>query len=163
MFPLDLRRRRFPLDAGDEIQGLCHYFKRPPMSQCTPDTPESPELTRWSSRGPTQNTMAGVTALWRLERKPPIPMVNQTGCLTLLFWLERRADLHGSTWDEASLPCGCPRGTLRSMSALEKKPELPASTLDEDLSPGSDCRGIPRGPSRLEWRLDLPEAPPADP
>ena len=45
--------------------------------------------------------MAGEAALWRLERKPPIPMVNPTGSLTLLFRIERRADLHGCTGDEA--------------------------------------------------------------
>ena len=41
-----------------------------------------------------------VTTLWLLERKPPMPMVNQTGSLTVLFLLERREDLHGSTQDE---------------------------------------------------------------
>ena len=91
--------------------------------------------------------MASVTALWPLERKPPIPMVNQTGCLTLLFWLERRADLHGSTRDQALTRLGCPTGTPRSLLALEWKPEIPTSTSDEDLGPGSDCRGIQRGPS----------------
>ena len=40
--------------------------------------------------------MAGVTALWPIERKPPIPMVNKTGSVKLLFWVERRGDLHGS-------------------------------------------------------------------
>ena len=97
MFPLHLKKRWSPLDALEELQGSCHHFKRPPMSQCTPDTPDSSALTRRSHRGPTQNTMAGVTALWHLERKPLIPMVNPTGSLTLLFQLERRADLHGST------------------------------------------------------------------
>ena len=41
--------------------------------------------------------MVVVTALWRLEGKPPIAMFNQTGCLTLLLRLKRREDLHGST------------------------------------------------------------------
>ena len=45
--------------------------------------------------------MEAVTALWHLERKPMIPMVNVTGSLTLLFGFERQADLHGSTGDEA--------------------------------------------------------------
>ena len=36
--------------------------------------------------------MAGVTALWHLEKKPTIPMVNPTGSLTLLFQLLSRAD-----------------------------------------------------------------------
>ena len=100
-FPTHIKRRQSPLDAREEIQGSCHHCKRPPMSQCTPDTPDSPALTRRSPRGLTQNTMADVTVLWHLERKPLIPMVNPTGNLTLLFRLERRADLHGSTRDEA--------------------------------------------------------------
>ena len=41
--------------------------------------------------------MADVTTKWLLERKPLIPTVNTTGNLTLVFRLERRADLHGST------------------------------------------------------------------
>ena len=35
---------------------------------------DSTALTRLSPRGLTQNMVAGVTALWHLERKPQIPM-----------------------------------------------------------------------------------------
>ena len=52
---------------------------------------------------------AGVIALWCLERKPLILMVNTTGSLTLLFRLEWRADLHGSTRDEALTPLWTPQ------------------------------------------------------
>ena len=52
----------------------CHYFKRCrcPNALQIHLTPQ--QMIQWSPRGPTQNTMAGVTALWHLERKPPIPM-----------------------------------------------------------------------------------------
>ena len=43
-------------------------------SQSTPFTPDSNALTGLSPQGSTQNTMACVTALWHLERKPQIPM-----------------------------------------------------------------------------------------
>ena len=92
VFPSHLKRRQSPLDTRDELQGSCHHSKRPPMFQCTPDTPDSPALTGRSTRGPTQNTVAGVTALWSLERNPLILIVNSTGSLTLLFRLESRAD-----------------------------------------------------------------------
>ena len=59
-----------PFDAGEELQGSSHHFKRPQMLQCTPDTLEFPALNRWSPRSPTQNTMAAVTALWLMETKP---------------------------------------------------------------------------------------------
>ena len=95
-FTSHLKRRQCPPDAQEELQGSSHHFKRPRKPHCTPDTPDSHSLTRQSPRGPTQNTMAGVTALWPIERKPPIPMVNKTGSVKLLFWVERRGDLHGS-------------------------------------------------------------------
>ena len=43
-----LKRRRSPLDSPEELQGSCHHFKRPLMTQFTPDTPDSPALTQWS-------------------------------------------------------------------------------------------------------------------
>ena len=45
--------------------------------------------------------MAGVTALWPIEAKPPIPMVNPTGRVKLLFLVQRRADFHGCTGDQS--------------------------------------------------------------
>ena len=76
------KRKRSPLDAREELQASCHHFKRTPMSQCTPDTPDSPALTRWSPGGAPQNTTAGVTALFPLKGKPPNIIVNPTGRLT---------------------------------------------------------------------------------
>ena len=45
-----------------------------PMSQSTPDTPDSPALTRLSPCVSTHDTMARVTALGHLERKTHNPM-----------------------------------------------------------------------------------------
>ena len=45
-----------------------------PMSQCTPDTPNSLATDTTDIRRPSQNTMVGVTALGYLQRKPLIPM-----------------------------------------------------------------------------------------
>ena len=60
--------------------------------------------------------------------KPTDPYVNSTGSLTLLLQLERKADLHVSTGDEAWLPCWNYIGTPRSMSALERNPEVLGSS-----------------------------------
>ena len=49
-------------------------FQKTLISEPTQDTPDSPALTRWPPRVSTQNRMAGVTALWHLEIKKPIPM-----------------------------------------------------------------------------------------
>ena len=48
-----------------------------PMSQSTPDIPDSPALTRLSPRVSTQNMVAGVTALWHVIRKPQILMATR--------------------------------------------------------------------------------------
>ena len=42
--------------------GAVPPFQKSPMSQCTPDIPDSPALTGLSPRGSTQNMMARVTA-----------------------------------------------------------------------------------------------------
>ena len=139
-FPSHLRRRQSPRDAREELQGLCHHFKRPLMSQCTPETPDPPALTRRLQRGPTQNTMAVVTAVWRLERKPLIPMVNLTGSLKLLFWLERRMDcipphktkrdspLDAQEEPQDSWPW---RGNLRFWPQLQMRTSDPTATEEE--------------------------------
>ena len=38
--PFTPQRRRSSLDARVELQGFCHHFKKPSMSQCIPDTTE---------------------------------------------------------------------------------------------------------------------------
>ena len=86
-------RVNFPAWSGKESRRSCHTSKegdlmlklernsrdrgtiqKDPDSQSTPFTPDSNALTGLSPRGSTQNTMACVTALWHLERKPQIPM-----------------------------------------------------------------------------------------
>ena len=102
--------------------------------------------------------MAVVTALWHLERKPPIPMVNQTGCLTLLFRFKRRADFHGTTRDETLTPLGRPRGTPRSLSALERNPEIPPQLQIRTWAPSTTAEA---SQGLLATRVEI--GPPQDP
>ena len=74
--------------------------------------------------------MVFVTALWRLKRKPPIPVVNTKGRLTLLFRLERRADLHGSTRDKAQTPLWMP----------QRNPEIHLGPGEEPRDSGLNSR-----------------------
>ena len=57
--------------------GVVPTFQKTKMSQSSPETPDSPVLTRLSPLVSTQNTMARVTALWPLERKPQMPISTQ--------------------------------------------------------------------------------------
>ena len=83
-FPLHLEMRvLFPASSGKESRCSrrtsrggsvnmtlerksrgCGTIPKTLMSQSTAGTTDSPALSRTSPRGPTQNTMAGMTALW---------------------------------------------------------------------------------------------------
>ena len=98
-----------------------------------------------------------MTTPWHFEKKPR-PLCPLDRIMTPLENLQREAEFHVSTRDEAQLPYGNSIGTPRSMSELERNPEVLASTRDEAVCPCTDWRGIPRGPSQLEWKLDFSEA-----
>ena len=152
-FPPHLKRRWSQREPREELQGSGHHSKRP---RCPNPLQIHLTLLHWFDGHP-EDRLKTRCQMWQPE-KANNPYVNSTGSLPLLFQLERKADLHACTWDEAWLPCGNSGGTSRSMSALERNPEVLASTPDEDLGPSSDCRGILRGPSQLAWRLDFLEA-----
>ena len=86
----------------------------------------------------------GVTALFT-SSKSPRSLYNLTGSLTPVLHLERKAEFHVSTRDEAWLLCWNCIGTPRAMSDLERRPEVPASTQG--------------GPMPLQWLEMNPEKP----
>ena len=70
-FPSHLKRRRFPQERREELQGSATIPRVPQMSQSIPGKPVFPEQPRLSSRGSTHTTVARGTALWeRLVGKP---------------------------------------------------------------------------------------------
>ena len=136
-----LKRRQSTLDAREELHMSFHQFKSPLMSQCTPDIPDSPAMTRLSPRQLTENTMAGVTALWPLERKPRILMVTAQearhccsglrGERTCIAPHERRPDSRVDTAEEYRYPCRTWRGTLIFQPQLEMRTSAPEATTEE--------------------------------
>ena len=70
-FPSHLKRRRFPQERREELQGRATIPRVPQMSQSIPGKPVFPALPRQSSRGSTNTTVARGTALWEsLVGKP---------------------------------------------------------------------------------------------
>ena len=128
------------------------------MSLCTLDTPDSPATDSTVTPRTDSKYHGRCDSPVAPREKATDPYVNLTGSLTLLFQLERRANLHVSTLVMAVLPCGNSRGTPRPMSGLERNTEVLASTPDEDLGPGSECRGIRDGPgnSHGDWMFLRP-------
>ena len=131
-------------------------IQKEPMSQPTPDKPDSPALTRLSPRKSTQNTLARVTALWPLKREPQIPMSTRP-----------EPDTTFTAQEESGLACLHTRRDLTPLWKLHRNPKIHVSTgeksyvltskVTEAIGPCADWRGIPRGPSQLAWRLDFPE------
>ena len=86
-FPWHLKRRRFPQERREELNGRATIPRVPQMSQSIPGKSVFPALPRLSCRGWTHTTVARGTALWEsivgklrekasresLEGKPQIP------------------------------------------------------------------------------------------
>ena len=111
--PYPERKVHFPASSGKESRlfccnsrggglnlnlerhpGVVPRFQKTLMSQSTPDTPDSPALTRRSSQGLTQNTMAGVTALCTLKE-----------CHRSICQLGKKPDTTITTREESGLAC----------------------------------------------------------
>ena len=88
------------------LRGRATITKVPQMSQSTLEHPDFPALPPLSRQGSTHTTVARVTALWesllgKPQGKATDPCINETGSLTLLLQLGRKADVHVPTRDVA--------------------------------------------------------------
>ena len=107
-FPTHLKRKWSQFESWKKLQGSCHHSKRPiyvPIHSrytwfpCT-DSTVSPSIDA-KHDGMCDNAVAP-------RKKATDPYVNSTGSLTLLLQLEREADFHVSTRDEAWCPFETP-------------------------------------------------------
>ena len=104
-FPSHLKRRRYPQERREELQGRATIPRVPQMSQSIPGKPVFPALPRLSIRGSTHTTVAGGTALWEsLVGKPggkaTDPLIHSKGRVTLLLQLGMKAHVHAPTRDK---------------------------------------------------------------
>ena len=93
--------------------------------------------------------IAGVTALWQLERKPLIPMFNQTGSLTLFSgsrgeWtcMAPHQTRSGSPVDTPEEPrdlCQPWKETLSSWLQLQMRTSALAAIAEESQEPLTIC------------------------
>ena len=107
--PTHLKRRCFPQERREELQGLATIPRVPQVSQSIPRKTFFPAIPRISSRGSTDTTVALEIALWEsLEGKPrgkprgkgTDPLIHAKGSVTLLLQLGRKAHVHAPTRDE---------------------------------------------------------------
>ena len=104
-FPSHLKRRRFPQERREELQGCVTIPRVPQMCPSIPGKTVFPPLPRLSSRGSTHTTVARGTALWEnLVGKPrgkvSDPFIQGKGSVTLLLQLGRKAQVQAPNRDE---------------------------------------------------------------
>ena len=103
--PSHLKRRRFPQERREKLQGRATIPRVPWMSQYIPGKAVFPAVRRLSSRGSTHTMVARGTALWEsLVGKPrgkaTDSMSHANGSGTLLLQLGRKAHVHSPSRDE---------------------------------------------------------------
>ena len=126
-FPSHLKRRSFPQERREELQGRATIPRVPQMSQSIPGKTIFPALNRLSSLGSTDTTVTRGTDLWAsLVGKPrgnaTDPLILAKGSSTLLLQLggkrtcmprlETRTDSPGKTPEVPQDPCQHWRGIL---------------------------------------------------
>ena len=154
-FQLHLKRRRFPQERREELQGRASIQRDPQMSQSIPEEPVFPAMHRRSSRVSTHTTVAHGTALCeslvgkphgKASRKSHRSLDPRKGmCDTAATAREERARACPHS-RRGLTPLGRLQKYPKTMSALERIPQLPAPTAHKVLGPSIDQRGIPRGP-----------------
>ena len=112
-FASHLKRRRYPQEKREELQGRATIPRVPQMSQSIPGKPVFPALPRLSSRGSTHIMVARGTALWeslvgkprgnplgKASRESHRSMIHANGSVALLLQLGRKPHVHAATRDE---------------------------------------------------------------
>ena len=89
--------------------GVVPPFQMTPMSQWTPDTPDSPATDSTVASRTDSKHDGGCDSPVAPREKATYPYFNPTGNLMLLFHLERRADLHVSPRERTDSPAESPR------------------------------------------------------
>ena len=138
--PGHLKRRRFPQERREELQGRVTIPKVPQIFQSITGNPVFPALPRLSSRGSTHTTVAlgqpcGKASWESLVGKPrgkaTDPLIHAKGSVTLLLKLggkrtcmpplERSTDSPGETPEVPQDPCHHWRGILRFRQRLHTR------------------------------------------
>ena len=126
MRPVSRRNSRHSLVVGNT-------FQRTPMSRSALDKNPMPGHLLECNPVDEVATRRGTNHPRASSEKTRSSKYSSTGGLSPPEQLERQAEFHASTQDEACLSCLNSAGILRSESEMERNPQIPASTRDEAL------------------------------
>ena len=135
-FPSHLKRRRSPLETGEELQVRATVPTLPQMSQSIPGKPVFPALPRPSSRGSTHTTVARGTALWESLVGKPRGKASRESHRSL-DPREGKADSAATAREETARSCPHSRRGLTPLGRLQKYPKIHVSTGEESSGSGT--------------------------
>ena len=118
-FPSHLKRRRSPLETGEELQVRATVPTLPQMSQSIPGKPVFPALPRPSSRGSTHTTVARGTALWESLVGKPRGKASRESHRSL-DPREGKGNTSATTREESARACPYSRRGLTPLARLQK-------------------------------------------
>ena len=151
------KRRRSPQERREELQGCATIPRVPHMSQSIPGKPVFPALSRLSSRGSTQNTVARGTALWEsLVGKPRRKASRESH--RSLDPREGERDTAATAREESARACPHSRRGLTPLGRLQKYPKIHVSTGEESSGSGTDYTQGLRPRHRRERNPERPRA-----
>ena len=154
-FPLHLKRRRFPQERREALQGRATIHRVPQMSQFIPGKTVFPALSRLSSRGSTHTTVAPGTALWEsLVGKPRGKALRESH--RSLDPRKGKRDTSATAREESAHACPHSRRGLTPLGRLQKYPNIHISTAEESSGSSTDSTQFLWPRHRRERNLERP-------
>ena len=132
-----LKRRPFPQERREELQGRATIPRVPQMSQSFPEEPVFPALPRLSRRGSIHSTVACGTALWEsLEGKPRGKALRESH--RSLDPCDGKRDSATTAREESARAFPDSSRGLTPPWRLQKYPQINVSTGEESSGSGTD-------------------------
>ena len=171
-FPSHLKRRRYPQERREELQGRAPIPRVPQMSQSIPGKPVFPALPRLSSRGSTHTSVARGIALWESLVGKPRGKASRESHRSI-DPREGKRDTAATAREESARACPHSRRGLTPLGRHQKYSKIHVSTGEESSGSGTDSTqglrprhrrgGSREAPEQLAWGLAFPEATRAGP
>ena len=157
-FPSHLKKRRYPQERREELQGRATIPRVPQMSQSIPGKTVFPALPRLSSRGSAHTTVARGTALWESLVGKPRGKASRESHRSLVP-REGKRDNAARAREESARSCPHSSRGLTPLGRLQKYPKIHVSTGEESSGSGTDSTQGLRPWNRRERN---PERPPSN-
>ena len=130
VFPSHLKKRHFPQERREKLQGRATIPRVPQISQSIPGKPVFPVLPRLSSRRSNHTTVARGTDVWESLVGKPRGKASRESHRSL-DPREWKRDTAATAREESSRACPHSRRGLTPLGRVQKYPNTHVRTLEE--------------------------------